>query len=229
MTVQVPGGQARIAGHRYDATVRLTAWEEERLLIFGAAELARRHLTAGLLLNAPEAIAIMCDAMLEAARAGRPFAVVHAAGLTAVGPEQVIDGVRELVDEVRLEVLVDDGTRLVVLVDPLGHGRSIASDGPGSIVPSRRSSVPAAETRERRHMVVRSESRRTIRVSSHHPFERVNQRLVFERALAAGFHLDLAAGTFETWLPGEIREVELVRYGGAGGDARDGDARDGDG
>jgi urease subunit gamma/beta len=207
--------------------VRLTAWEEERLLIFGAAELARRHRAAGLRLNAPEAIAIICDAMLEAARAGRSYADVEAAGLAAVAPDEVIDGVRELVDEVRLEVLVGDGTRLVVLDDPLGHGRPTAADGPGSIVPSRRPSPATTDTRERRRVEVRSESRRTIRVSSHQPFDRVNPRLVFDRSVAAGFHLDLAAGAFETWAPGETREVELVRYGGAGGDR--GDAREPDG
>jgi urease subunit gamma/beta len=206
---------------RYDASVRLTAWEEERLLIFSAAELARRHRAAGILLNAPEATAIICDAMLEAARAGRPYADVEAAGLAAVAPNDVIDGVRELVDEVRLEVLVGDGTRLIVLDDPLGLGRSMAPDGPGAIVPSRRPSVPATDTRERRRVTVRSESRRTIRVSSHHPFDRVNERLVFDRSGAAGFRLDLAAGAFETWAPGETREVELVRYGGAGGDRGD--------
>ena len=107
--------------------MRLTAWEEERLLIFGAAELARRHRAAGLALNAPEVVAIVCDAMLEAARAGRSYAEVEAAGLAAVEPGEVMDGVRELVDEVRLEVLVGDGTRLVVLVDPLGRGRPLVS------------------------------------------------------------------------------------------------------
>ena len=50
--------------------MRLTPWEEERLLIFTAAELARRHRAAGLPLNAPEAVALICDAMLEVARAG---------------------------------------------------------------------------------------------------------------------------------------------------------------
>jgi urease subunit gamma/beta len=201
--------------------VRLTAWEEERLLIFGAAELARRHRAAGLLLNAPEAIAIICDELLEAARAGRSYADVEAAGLAAVASDEVIDGVRELVDEVRLEVLVGDGTRLVVLDDPLGRGRAATADGPGAIVPSRRPSAPTADTRERRRITVRSESRRTIRVSSHHPFDRVNARLAFDRPSAAGFHLDLAAGAFETWAAGETREVELVRYGGVGGDRDD--------
>ena len=212
------------AARRYDAIVRLTTWEEERLLIFGAAELARRHRTAGILLNAPEAIAIICDALLEAARAARSYTEVEAAGLAAIAPDEVIDGVRELVDEVRLEVLVSDGTRLIVLVDPLGRGRPMAAHGPGAIVPSRRPLVATSDTRERRHLVVRSESRRTIRVSSHHPFDRVNPRLAFDRASAAGFRLDLPAGVFETWGPGETREVELVRYGGAGGDARERDA-----
>jgi urease beta subunit len=56
-------------------------------------------------------------------------------------------------------------------------------------------------------------------VSSHHPFARVNPRLDFDRAAAAGFRLDLPAGLSETWAPGEEKEVGLVRYGGAGGDA----------
>lgn len=198
--------------------MRLTGWEEERLLIFTAAELARRHRAAGLLLNAPEAIAMICDAMLEAARAGRSYADVEASGVAAVGVDDVIDGVRELVDEVRLEVLVGDGTRLVVLVDPLGRGRPMVPDGPGAIRSGASPSMPPPDDRERRRIVVRSESRRTIRVSSHHPFDRVNPRLVFDRATAVGFRLDLPGGTSERWLAGEAKEVALVRYGGSGGD-----------
>lgn len=197
--------------------MRMTAWEEERLLIFGAAELARRHRSAGLPLNAPEAVALICDAMLEAARAGRSYADVEAAGLAAVEPDEVIDGVRELVDEVRLEVLLGDGTRLVVLVDPLGRGRPLAADGPGAIVAGATDLPP--DDRSRLRLIVRSESRRTIRVSSHYPFERVNARLLFDRAAAVGFHLDLAAGAFETWRAGETKEVELVAYAGSIGDA----------
>ena len=201
---------------RYDAAVRLTAWEEERLLIFSAAELARRHRAAGLALNAPEAIALICDAMLETARAGGALADVEAAGLAAVAPDEVIDGVRELVDEVRLEVLLGDGTRLVVLVDPLGGGRPPASDGPGAVVAG--PSVRAAPERPRLSLSVTSTSRRTIRVSSHHPFERVNARLVFDRAAVAGYRLDLPAGDSVAWAPGETKVVVLVRYGGTGGE-----------
>jgi urease gamma subunit len=100
--------------------MRLTPWEEDRLLIFSAAELARRHRAAGIPLNHPEAVALICDAMLEAARAGGGYAQVEAAGRSAVSEAELIDGVRGLLDEVRLEVLLGDGTRLIVLLDPLG-------------------------------------------------------------------------------------------------------------
>ena len=202
--------------------MRLTAWEEERLLIFGAAELARRHRSAGLLLNAPEAIALICDAMLEAAREGRSYPDVEAAGVAAVAPDEVIEGVRELVDEVRLEVLLGDGTRLIVLVDPLGRDRLLAPDGPGAIVAGDADlTLDPLDPRDRprRRLAVRSASLRTIRVSSHYPFEQVNARLEFDRVAAAGFRLDLPAGSFETWRPGETKEVELVAYDGSTGEA----------
>ncbi|HET7029884.1 MAG TPA: urease subunit gamma [Candidatus Limnocylindrales bacterium] len=195
--------------------MRLTAWEEERVQLFAAAELARRRRSRGLRLNAPEAIALICDAMLEAARDGGSLAAVEAAGRVAVAPDQVLDGVRELVDEVRLEVLVEDGTRLVVLVDPLAGGREPDPRGPGAIVPARRPEV--SDGRERRRVSVTNTSRRTIRVSSHHPFDRVNPRLAFDRSLAAGFRLDLPAGDTERWRPAEEKEVELVRFGGEAG------------
>jgi urease subunit gamma/beta len=190
--------------------VRLTAWEEERLLIFTAAELARRHRAAGLALNAPEAVALICDAMLEAARAGASYAEVEAAGRAAVTVDQVLPGVARLVDEVRLEVLMDDGTRLIVLLEPLGPG---GDDGPGAIRQAE-AAEPARDGRERVEMTVTNTSARVVRVSSHYPFDRVNRRLGFDRAAATGFRLDLPSGSTERWSPGETRTVTLVRYGG---------------
>jgi urease subunit gamma/beta len=192
--------------------MRLTPWEEERLLVFNAAELARRHRDRGLLLNAPEAIALICDAMFETARDGGTYAEVEAAGRKAVAIDEVLSGVRELISDVRLEVLLGDGSRLVVLVDPLGHlgGDLDPSDGPGSIRPTSEPGRPQS-TRERIELTVRSESTRVVRVSSHYPFERVNQRLIFDREAARGFTLDLPAGSSERWAPGETRTVRLVR------------------
>ena len=196
--------------------MRLTPWEEERLLIFSAAELARRHRAAGIALNAPEAVALICDAMLEAARAGAGYADVEAAGLAAVGPAEVLPGVRELVEDVRLEVLLGDGVRLVVLIDPLGRGAPADPAGPGAIVQAEGAAGGASPALERRSIEVRNTSRRVVRVSSHFPFHRVNPRLEFDRAAAEGFRLDLDAGSSTRWAPGETRTVTLVRYSGGG-------------
>jgi urease subunit gamma/beta len=205
------------------AAMRLTAWEEDRLLIFTAAELARRHRAAGLLLNAPEAVALICDAMLEAARAGADYAAVESAGRSAIAPREVMPGVRELIDDVRLEVLFGDGARLIVLVDPLGVDGAPADDGPGTIRQDREVATAdraaAASDDDTLELLVRSESSRLIRVSSHYPFHRVNRRLVFDREAARGFRLNLPAGTSERWAPGEARTVRLVRYRGEGGEA----------
>jgi urease subunit gamma/beta len=195
------------------AVMRLIPWEEERLLIFTAAELARRHRAAGLPLNHPEAVALICDAMLEAARGGASYEAVEAAGRAAVQPAEVMDGVATLLDEVRLEVLLGDGSRLIVLPYPLGDG---AGDPirPGDVRLAPLGATDPLQDRERRTLTVRNGSSRVVRVSSHYPFERVNPRLEFDRATATGFRLDLPAGASLRWDPGETQDVTLVRYAG---------------
>ena len=147
----------------------------------------------------------MCDAMLEAARAGASYEQTAAAGATAVKPDQVMDGVAELVDEVRLEVLMGDGTRLIVLRQPLGPGR------PATMV-----EPPQPAPRDTRTLVVTNTGAHVVRVSSHYPFDQVNRRLSFDRKQARGFRLDLPAGSTLRWAPGETRLVTLVRYAGTG-------------
>lgn len=199
--------------------MRLIPWEEERLAIFAAAELARRRRDAGLRLNHPEAVALIADAMLEAARAGAGYAEVEDVGRHAVEPEQMLDGVRELLDDIRVEVLFGDGTRVIALVDPLDRGVPPDPLGPGALVIDDPSDVVVNEGRDAIELEVTSRSARRIRVSSHFPFERVNQRLVFDRDAARGYRLDLAAGAYTGWEPGETKTVRLVRTGGTGGEA----------
>jgi urease subunit gamma/beta len=98
----------------------LTPTEEDRLRVFAAAELARRTLASGLRLNVPEATALACDEMHMAARAGASFEDVLEAGRRAVRADQLMSGVAELIEELRLEVLLDEGSRLVVLRRPWG-------------------------------------------------------------------------------------------------------------
>lgn len=93
----------------------LTPTEEDRLRVFAAAELARRTLARGLRLNAPEATALICDEMHMAARSGATFDEVAEAGRRAVAADRLMPGVAELIEEIRLEVLLDEGSRLVVL------------------------------------------------------------------------------------------------------------------
>ena len=75
--------------------------DEERLLIFLTAELARRTLERGHRLNAPEAIALVCDEMHMVARAGGRFDEVAQAGRAALGADRLMDGVADLVPEIR--------------------------------------------------------------------------------------------------------------------------------
>lgn len=93
----------------------LTPTEQDRLLVFTQAELARRTLARGIQLNAPEATGLICDEMHMAGRAGDSYDEVLAAGLTALKPEQLLDGVADLVAEIRVEVLLDEGTRFFVV------------------------------------------------------------------------------------------------------------------
>jgi urease subunit gamma/beta len=98
----------------------LTPTEGDRLQVFAAAELARRTLDRGLRLNVPEATALACDEMHMAARAGASFEDVLEAGRRAVRADQLMSGVADLIEEIRLEVLLDEGSRLVVLRRPWG-------------------------------------------------------------------------------------------------------------
>jgi urease subunit gamma/beta len=100
--------------------MQLNPTEEDRLRIFTVAELARRTLERGLALNAPEATALICDEMHLAGRSGATFDEVLDVGRRAVAADRLMPGVAELIDEIRLEVLLDEGSRLVVLRRPWG-------------------------------------------------------------------------------------------------------------
>ena len=71
-------------------------------------------------LHVIEATALICDEMHTAAQSGASFDEVLEAGRRAVGAEQLLQGVAGLIDEIRLGVLLDEGSRLVVLRRPWG-------------------------------------------------------------------------------------------------------------
>jgi urease subunit gamma len=97
----------------------LTPHEQDRLLLSYAAELARRRRARGLLLNHPEAVALITDHLLEGARDGRTVAELMASGREVLRRGDVMDGIAEMIHDVQVEATFPDGTKLVTVHDPI--------------------------------------------------------------------------------------------------------------
>lgn len=105
--------------------MHLTPTELDRLTIFTAAELARRRRGKGWKLNHPEALAIICDEMHEAARSGASYEEVAEAARRALSADDVMDGVPELIGTVKIEVLFGDGMRVLHVEQPIGPAAKV--------------------------------------------------------------------------------------------------------
>jgi urease subunit gamma len=97
----------------------LTQREQEKLLVFVAAELARKRQARGLKLNYPEATAILTAEIMEAARDGKSVSEVMTFGTTILKHEDVMDGIADMIHEVQVEATFPDGTKLVTIHDPI--------------------------------------------------------------------------------------------------------------
>jgi len=99
--------------------MHLTPREIEKLLIFTAAEVARRRRQRGLKLNHPEAIALITAELLEGVRDGRSVAELMQYGSTILGRDDVMEGVPEMIPEIQVEGTFPDGTKLITVHDPI--------------------------------------------------------------------------------------------------------------
>jgi len=99
--------------------MHLTPREQEKLLIFTAAEVARRRRARGLKLNHPETVALITAEVLEGIRDGRTVSDLMDFGATILGRDDVMDGVPEMIDEVQVEGTFPDGTKLVTIHRPI--------------------------------------------------------------------------------------------------------------
>ena len=99
--------------------MHLTPREQEKLMIFTAAEVARRRRARGLKLNYPEAVAIIAAEIMEGARDGRSVPELMQAGTKILTKDDVMDGVAEMIDEVQVEATFPDGTKLVTVHTPV--------------------------------------------------------------------------------------------------------------
>ncbi len=100
--------------------MKLTVKEQERLLIYSTADLARKRWKRGVKLNYVEAIAIICDELLERARDGKSsLEDLIDAGSKIITLEDVMEGTPSLMPVIRIEVLLPDGNKLLSVQDPV--------------------------------------------------------------------------------------------------------------
>jgi urease subunit gamma len=99
--------------------MQLTPREKDKLLIAMAAEVARKRLHRGVLLNYPEAIALITDAVVEGARDGKSVAQMMEYGAQILTRDQCMQGIPEMIPEVQVEATFPDGTKLVTVHNPI--------------------------------------------------------------------------------------------------------------
>ncbi|MCZ0872003.1 urease subunit gamma [Peribacillus sp. AS_2] len=99
--------------------MRLTAREQEKLMVVVAADLARRRKDRGLKLNYPESIALITYEIVEGARDGKSVSELMQFGRTILSSEDVMDGIPEIIHDIQIEATFPDGTKLVTVHNPI--------------------------------------------------------------------------------------------------------------
>jgi urease subunit gamma/beta len=192
--------------------MKLTPKEQDRLTIFTLAELARRRRARGIKLNYPEAVALICDEVMEEARAGRSYDEAIAHGKQVLTEADVMEGVADLASRIYVEPLFDDGTKLVVLHRPIQKVARETQQKESVPDSSQSDTITINAGKPTISLTVTNTSDHPVQITSHMPFWKINQRMYFDRELARGFHLDIPAGGATRWEPGETKEVRLCLF-----------------
>lgn len=194
--------------------MKLPPSDVEKLLLSVAGMVARDRRARGVKLNHPEAVALLSCWVLERARDGdASVEQLMSDGRHVLAAAELMDGVAELLDEIQVEATFPDGRKLVTIHQP------VVAAGPAAVVPGEvvvgAEPVPLSEGSARRTLDVLNDGDRPVQVGSHFHFADANAALRFDRAAAAGFRLDVPAGTSVRFEPGVARTVGLVALGGA--------------
>jgi urease subunit gamma/beta len=188
--------------------------ETEKLLLAVAGMVARDRRERGVRLNHPESVALLATWVIEQARDGARVSDLMEQGRHVLGPDDVMDGVAEMLHDVQVEATFPDGRKLVTIHDPIGvgeHGR-----GPGATAVADGTVVlNERPDDERITLVVENTGDRPVQIGSHLHLPDANSALAFDRAAAAGFRLDIPSGTSQRFEPGASREVAAVTLRGA--------------
>jgi urease subunit gamma/beta len=187
--------------------MELTPSEQDHLLIFVAAELARSRRNRGLLLNVPEAIALISHAVIESARDGKSHSQALEDGKSAIREDELLPGVGPLLSGLAVEAEFSDWRRLVVI-----NFESKDTNIPGAVV--RLSNIGAEPESDSVTISVINNSDIQISITSHMHFFEVNPRLAFDRESAYGRRLNIGSGMHIDFPPGQSVEVHLIPISG---------------
>lgn len=191
--------------------MHLTPRETDKLMLHYAGSVAHERLKKGIRLNYPEAIAYISMELLDLAREGKSVAELMQLGKKMLTPEDVMDGVAEMIKEIQIEATFPDGTKLVTVHDPIMTT--------GKLVPGEyfieEGEIELNAGKETAELEVTNTADRPVQVGSHFHFFEVNKMLCFDRIAAYGMRLDVPAGTAVRFEPGETKKVSLVAIGGS--------------
>lgn len=191
--------------------MHLTPRELDKLTLHYAGTVAEDRLKRGIKLNYPEAIAYISKELLELAREGKSVAELMQLGRQLLKPEEVMDGIAEMIHEIQIEATFPDGTKLVTVHDPIPTtGKCI----PGEML-IEEGTIKLNDGKKTVEITVVNTADRPIQVGSHFHFFEVNKELDFDRVASFGMRLDIPAGTAVRFEPGESKKVVLVEIGGS--------------
>ncbi|UQA90626.1 urease subunit gamma [Streptomyces halobius] len=210
--------------------MHLTPHEQERLMMHVAADVAEKRRARGVLLNYPEAMALLIVHVLEGAREGKTVADLMSSARKVLSREEVMEGVPEMIESLQVEATFPDGTKMVSIRDPFPEaGKGEEPDiWPGKtdfsqldedkVVAFNEHFRKADELedgvvvkqREVKTVKVKNPSDRPVQVGSHYHFAEANTELAFCRRDSWGMRLNIPAGSSVRFEPGFDEEVELV-------------------
>jgi urease subunit gamma/beta len=195
--------------------MNLTPTEIDRLIVFGAAEFARRNLRLGIRLSHPEAVALLTDEAMLLARQGVAYDEIRDRAYQLLSERDVLPGVRSMIAKVLIELPMLEGTKLLILFDPVlpaeGEDEEIR---PGEVIPAA-PEVGLHAGVETVELEVVNTGDRDVQVRSATHFFEVNRALSFDREKAYGRRLALPAGSGVRFEPGVAKRVLLMEMAGS--------------
>lgn len=195
--------------------MNLSPTEMDRLVIFNAAQMARRNRSLGVKLSHPEAVAYITDEVMTAARRDLPYAEIRNLAGRLLTTDDVEPGVAQMIPMLYIECMFAEGTKVMAVFEPIAPSdTAIAEDiVPGEIIAGGEdiesfAGLPAITVE------VVNTGDRDVQVRSHTHFFEVNRALRFDRAAAWGMKIDRPAGAGIRFEPGVAKSVRLVPISG---------------